>query len=187
MNAAMVTDGVFLLLFFLVCIDGYRKGFVRMIARVVAMVAAMFAARYLAGMAAPSVGEHCIVPLLNRIQTGSEVSDAILHKSLETMAQDIAYGVAYIILFAVLQVVFVYVVGLFGFINEIPVIGTFNRIAGALLGILWFFMLSFVLAVIVFELLPMEVRESVGITDALIKNSRVLQFLNGIVQGIQIK
>lgn len=187
MNAAMVTDGIFLLLFFLVCIDGYRKGFVRMIARMVAMVAAMFAARYLAGMAAPSVGEHCIVPLLNKIQTGSEVSDAILHKSLETMAQDIAYGVAFVILFAILQIVFVYVAGLFGFINEIPVIGTLNRIAGGFLGVLWFFMLAFVLAVIVFGLLPVEVRESMGITDVLIKNSRVLQFLNGVVQGIQIK
>ena len=158
-----------------------------MIARVVAMVAAMFAARYLAGMAAPSVGEHWIVPLLNQIQTGSEVSDAILHKSLETMAQDIAYGVAYILLFAILQIVFAYVMGLFGFINSIPVIGTLNRIAGIVLGVLWFFMLVSLLAVIVFQLLPVEVRESLGITEALIKDSRVLQFLSGAVAGIQLK
>lgn len=187
MNAAMVTDGVFLLLFLLVCADGYRRGLVRMIARVVAMVAAMFAARYLAGLAAPSVGENYIVPMLNRIQTGSEVSDAILHKSLENMAQDIAYGIAYVFLFIVLQIVFAYVMGLFGLINEIPVIGTLNRIAGVCLGVLWFFMLLLVLAVIVFQLLPVEVRESMGITDALIENSRVLQFLKEAVEGIRIK
>lgn len=187
MNTAMVTDVVFLFLFVLVCADGYRKGFVRMIARVVAMVAAMFAARYLAGLAAPSLGENYIVPMLNRIQTGSEVSDAILHKSLETMAQDIAYGVAYVFLFIILQIVFVYVLGLFGIINSIPVIGTLNRVAGVCLGVLWFSMLLLVLAVIVFQLLPVEVRESIGITDALIENSRVLHFLNGVVEGIQIK
>ncbi len=117
-------------------------------------------------VASQSGAESRLVELMNG---GATLSEAIAEAALSPTILMILQAVAFLVLFLVFSLLVSWLVGLLGVVNHIPVIGSFNGLLGAALGageaLLALYILGVVLSLIIaatggYEFLSVEILES---------------------------
>ncbi len=127
-------DIFLLVVFFLHLISGFTRGLIKQLFDLfgffVAVALSLWGSRYFSEELARYINPEDIIPHHELIESlGLEVA-------LERAPQLIAGIIAFLVLFLVLSLVFRLFSGGFRWVNRLPVIGFFNRVGGALLGLL---------------------------------------------------
>lgn len=84
------------------------------------------------------------------------------------------FGIAFLVCYLVLSIIFRCAVQILNLVDRIPVIGALNHIAGAVCGFLVAFLLIYLLVSLVLGLVPQEALDQVGLTETAVKHSLLL-------------
>ncbi len=87
------------------------------------------------------------------------------------IAHHIIFGVAFIILFIILR----HLANIFKIASHLPLIGTADRICGAVAGFLINFIVIYIICQLFFGIMPQDALISIGFTKKAIENSVLLQ------------
>lgn len=129
--------------------NGLIKQLFGMFGFIIILVLSFYGSRLLSGHVAKLIKSDKLVSY-------QEMAASIgIDAGIEAIVQLVAGVITFIVLFIVLQIVFRLLSRSFQFINRVPVIGLFNRIGGALLGLATGLVITFIL-VGVFSLLPVQ-------------------------------
>lgn len=146
-------DIVLLVILLLFLASGFSQGLIGQLAGIlgflVALVLAYFGSDLLSGYLADYLKPEMLAPLQSVV--GFLNVDLATDQALNTVGRIAAF----LLLLFVVQIILRLLVGSLSGINRIPVVGIFNRAAGAILGLLRGLILAFIL-VSVFSLIPVE-------------------------------
>lgn len=141
-------------------IGGFIQGFVKQLFSLfgffIILALAFAGSRLLGDYAAAFIDPQCLLPYREAAaRLGADLP-------VETILKLVAGVLAFLVLFIVLQILFRLIARALTSINRIPVIGFFNRLGGAALGLLAGVVLAYILLVIV-SLVPVKFcAEAVG-------------------------
>lgn len=153
-----------LVIYFIV--DGWTKGALYMLVLIIRLFGSYFIARFLSSgfvsylMTLPVIRSHIATIAAGNQNIVSQMVGAVylftgssMQSTLETVAYWILYALTFAIIFAVLMIVFAVLLKMTKAFNEIPVLGTFNRIIGAVeglfFGIISTLILVYIMAIVI--------------------------------------
>lgn len=144
-------DFVIIGIIVLYLISGIKNGLIKqifsMFGFIIILVLSFFGSRMLSGLVANLIKT-------DKLEAYQDMAASIgLDAGIERIVQLVAGLITFMVLFFVLQIVFRLLSGSFQWINKVPVIGMFNRIGGAVLGLVTGLVVA-VIVISVFSLLP---------------------------------
>lgn len=178
----MIIDAVLAILLLVTLFDSYRQGLLKILVKIAGVFISWVVAGILARQLQGLVAQTWIIPFLqDQVKELTELG-ALVGDAMEAAAESIAYGMVYLLIFLLLQIVFQILMHTLNFVNRIPVVGTLNHIGGLILGLVWYFVVLFTVAFILFRILPEDTRDSIGLSDTVVKESL---FLNSLAEAIE--
>lgn len=146
-------DFVLLGIMVIYTVSGFRQGLVKQLFNlfgfVIVLVLALVGSKYLSGYIAAYLKPELLVPYQEVIRLlGAETA-------MEQVLALVAGVLAFIILFVVLLLLFRLLSGGLKWVNKIPVLGFFNRLGGAVLGLLIGVVFAYI-AISVLSLVPVR-------------------------------
>ncbi len=126
-------DLLFLVIISLNLLGGYRQGLARWLIGLagflVSIPAALYGSRLLGGAIAGYIDPGLLMPLQ---ETTNRLGFNI---TVDRTVSLVAGAIAFLVLFALIRILFSFLAGSFGAANRLPVVGLVNRLAGSALGL----------------------------------------------------
>lgn len=177
MTITQILDLIIGILFLVSVLLGYYRGLVLTVARVVVMIAAYIGAKSLAVLSSGMLGQHIILPVLQR-QAEGNLLGSLVETAISDAAEGMAYSLVFFVAFIVLEFVLIRLAGGLKLVDHIPVVGKLNKIGGAIVGFLWIFLILLLLGNVFFTYVPKEMQHQMGFTKKAVQET---VFLNVFV------
>lgn len=174
-DIANVIDIVLAVLFLVAICRGWRIGLVMKVGHLAALVGASVLAGVVANLLKATVSSQWVVPYLERRAGEKLASMDGLDEGISFMAENMAYYLLFGVIFVVALMVLHHVVGVLKLVDYIPVVGTLNKLGGAVIGFVVEFVFFFILGRVLFGLIPMDSWAQIGLTGEMIEKSYLLQ------------
>lgn len=174
LNAANVIDIVLAVIFLLSIIRGWRTGFALKAGHLAAVVGASVIAGTAAGLLKNVVSSKWLLPYLER-QAGKYLHfGGKMEQGVSIASENVAFYLLFSLFFAIALILLHRLVRGLKIVDYIPVVGTLNKAAGALVGFLADFIILFILGRILFGVVPMDAWAQIGLTREMIESSYLL-------------
>lgn len=174
-DIANVMDIVLALLFLVAICRGWRIGLAMKAGHLAALVGAGILAGVVANMLKTTVSSQWVAPYLEK-RAGEKIASLDgLDEGISLVAENMAYYLLFGVIFVVALAVLRHVVGVLKLVDYIPVVGTLNKLGGAVIGFVAEFIFFFILGRVLFGLIPMESWAQIGLTREMIEKSYLLQ------------
>lgn len=169
-------DIVVLLIMALAVWRGWSQGMVMKLAQLGTVIAACIIAGILAGMFKGKLGSGLILPVFQEKMPLS----GIWEREIASAADNFAWGIVYFVSFLAALLAFRHLIKVFNVVGHIPVIGTLNRLLGAMIGFTVAFILLYVAGSLVFRMIPQATTEEWGLTEEIIEKTYLFKvFVSG--------
>ncbi len=174
-HLANVIDIVLAVLFLVAICRGWCIGLAMKVGHLAALVGSGILAGLVANVLKTTVSSRLVLPYLEK-RAGEELASMDgLEEGISLVAENMAYYLLFGVIFAVALVVLHRVVGVLKLVDYIPVVGTLNKLGGAVIGFVVEFIFFFILGRVLFGLIPMESWAQIGLTAEMIEKSYLLQ------------
>lgn len=154
---------------------GWSQGLVMKAAQLGAVVAACIIAGICANLSKGRLGSGVILPLLEERVPLS----GMFEEEIASVADNFAWGLVYFVSFLAALLVLRHVIKIFGLVEKLPVIGTVNRLGGAVVGFTLAFVLLYVACRLLFQMLPQAALEEWGLTEEVIEKTCLFKVFIG--------
>lgn len=169
---ATTIDLVMAVLFLVAILRGWHIGLAVRAGHLAAMIAAGVLAHAAANILKTGVGRQWVLPWMEG-QAGLPVKG--LEQGIEMAADHVAYYLLFSLIFTAALIVFYQLVRVLKLVDRIPVVGTLNKLGGALLGFLVEFLFFLILGMVLFGLIPADAWNRIGLTREAIEGSYLLR------------
>lgn len=145
-NTVYITDIVIAGILIIAAVSGYLTGLITKVARFLATIISCVAA-------------YLVVQVV-----------------MESYKKQIMYPIVFLVVFIVIYIILHQAIKLLKLVDKIPVIGTVDRIGGAVVGILLYTLLMYILFSAFFKIVPASILKSWGYTKHAINKSLLLKY-----------
>ena len=176
MNIGQIMDMVIVCFFLFGIIRGWFVGLAVKVGHLIALIAAMISAHLAASVSKSILSEKVILPFLEEKTGGLTKIMQVLDKGAAFLADQIAYDLVFTVVFFIALLIFNHLVHILKIVDRIPVVGTLNKFGGALIGFVTEFILVYIICAVFFTFAPQSALDSIGLTQAVIRETSLLQF-----------
>ena len=174
-DMANVIDIVLAVLFLVAICRGWHIGLAMKAGHLAALIGAGILANVGANILKTTVSSRWVLPYLEEQAKEGLYSVKGVEQGISLAAENIAYYIIFGIIFAVADIVLHHIVGMLKLVDYIPVVGTLNKLGGAVAGFLVEVIFFFILGRVLFSLIPMESWAQMGLTREMIDASYLLR------------
>ena len=150
---------------------GWSQGLVMKAAQLGVLISACIIASVSANLLKSKLGSGLILPLF---QEKIPLS-GVFEEEIASAADNFAWGIVYFVSFLIALLVLRHVVKILNLVEHIPVLGTINRLGGAIVGFTVAFVLLYVVCSLLFRMLPQTTMDEWGLTEEVIEKTHIFR------------
>lgn len=150
---------------------GWVQGLVMKAAQLGAVIAACIIAGAAASLLSEKLGRGI---LLSSFDENALLSGAV-GEEIASVANNLAWGIVYTVSFLIAILVLRHLIKILNLVDRIPVIGTLNRLGGAIVGFVVAFVLLYALCGLVLRMFPQTTVDEWGLTEEVIAHTYIFR------------